>query len=140
MYSIFILLQLHIIQTYELKSFKIFNGCLIVYRPFFIYLDHLFTYAAIANSVVAGTSATACSIICAVTAATGTSVIAIVGIITAECTTAVASWMTVHDSDCCYDHLVVPFIDSMPSAVPKSSYASPSCVCGCRSKVCCDTL
>ena len=109
---------------------------MIVYRPFFIYHDHPFTYAVIANSAVAGTSATACSIICAVTAATSTSVVAIVGIITAECTTAVASWMTVRDSDCCYGHLAVPFTDSMPNAAPKSSYAFPSCACGYLSKVC----
>ena len=112
---------------------------MIVYRPFFIYHDHLFTYAAIANSAVAGTSAATCLIICAVTAATSTSVIAIVGIIAVECTTAVKSWMTVHDSDCCYGHLAVPFIDSMPGAAPKFSYASPSCACGCLSKACCGT-
>ena len=113
---------------------------MIVYRPFFIYLDHPFTYAATTNSAVAGITATTCLIICAVTATTSTSVIAIVSIITTECTTAVASWMTVHDSDCYYVHLAVPFTNSMPNAVPKSSYASPSCACGCPSKVCCDTL
>ncbi len=112
---------------------------MLVYRPFFIYHDHLFTYAAIANSAVTGTSATACSIICAVATATSTSVIAIVGIIVVECTAAVASWMTVRDSDCCYGHLTVPFTDSTLDAAPKSSYASPSCVCGCPSKVCCGT-
>ena len=112
---------------------------MIVYRPFFICHDHLFTYATITNSAVAGTSATTCSIICAVTTATSTSVIAIVGIITAEYTTAVASWMTVHDSDCCYGHLAVPFTDSMPNAAPKFSYASPSCACGYPSKACCGT-
>jgi hypothetical protein len=112
---------------------------LIVYRPFFIYHDHPFTYAATANNAVAGTSATTCSIICAVTAAISTSVTAIVDIIAVECTTAVTSWMTVRDSDCCYGHLTVPFTDSMPNAAPKSSYAFPSCVCGYLSKACCGT-
>ena len=110
----------------------------------FEFITFLFTYATAANSAVA------CSIVCAVAIAASSSVVAVVGIAAVARTAAAAeswmtaravaaSWMTTRAAGCYCGRPTAPFADSKPDAAPKSSYASPSCACGCLNTACCGT-
>ena len=105
-----------------------------------------FTYATVANNAAIGIAAiVACLIIYVIattnTATTSTTIVGIIVVVGyTTTTTTTMSLMIKRANYCYYDLLVVPSIDNMPGAMPKSSSSSPFYACEYQNKACFGTL
>ena len=103
-----------------------------------------FTYATVANNAAIGIAAiVACLIIYVIattnTATTSTTIVGIIVVVGCTTTTTM-SLMIKRANYCYYDLLVVPSIDNMPGAMPKSSSSSPFYAYEYQNKACFGTL